>query len=168
MAKYEMKCYAGDDPRIEVTTEFIERNKLRIDIEVARDVFEHADDFFGFAKEVSCYFLPYDEVKSSFIDEYRKKVESGETKYHQITDIEEAAQDFLDYMVFAWMKARDERGLSAIRSILKLGAWLKIMGRPDVAEVLDKEAESRDDYGKYALRTVCDMMGITECPDDIR
>lgn len=167
MAKYEMKCYAGDDPRIEVTAEFIERNKLKLDIEVARDVFKHADDFFDSGKEVAHAFLPYDEVKNIFIDEYRKKVESGETEYHQITDVEEAAQDFLDYMVFAWMKARDERGLSAIRSIIKLGTWLKIMGRPDVAEILNEEAESSDDYGKRALRAVCDMMGI-ECPDDIR
>ena len=162
-----MKCCAGDAPRIEVTAEFIERNKLKLDIEVARDVFEHADDFFGAEAEVSYSFLPYDEVRDSFNDEYRKKVESGETEYHQITDIEEAAQDFLDYMVFAWMKARDERGLSAIRSIIKLGAWLKIMSQPGLAAVLKLAAESHDDYGKYALRTVCDMMGI-ECPDDIR
>ena len=165
--KYEMKCCAGDDPRIEVTAGFVERNKLKIDINVARDVFEHADDFFGAAKEVAYSFLPYEEVKDSLNDDYRKKVESGEAEYHQVTDIEEAAQDFLDYMVFAWTKARDERGLSAIRSIIKLGTWLKIMGRSDVAEVLDKEAESSNDYGQRALRAVCDMMGI-ECPDDIR
>jgi len=68
-------------------------------------------------------------------------------------------------MVFAWMKAFDERGISASRSIAKLGAMMRVLNRPDVADVLE-DNENYSMYGRPALRKACEMLNIT-CPDDL-
>ena len=145
---YEMKCCPGDEPRIEVTEEFVKKNNFKIDFSVA------------------FRFLSFEDVKNHLSKEYLEKIEKGEAKYVQVIDVMEAVQDFLDYMVFAWMKARDERGLSAVRSLYKLSAWMKILSRPDVADILLDNSLSAS-YGKPALRKVCDVLGI-EAPDDIQ
>jgi len=38
MSEFEMKCYAGDEPRIIVTEDFVTRNKLSISQEAAREL----------------------------------------------------------------------------------------------------------------------------------
>ena len=109
--------------------------------------------------------MPFEDVKDHLTEEFLEKIEKGEAKYVQITDVMEAVQDFLDYMVFAWMKANDERGISAGRSIIKLSAWMKILSRPDVADILNDDSLYAP-YGKPALRKACDILGI-EAPDYI-
>lgn len=161
---YEMKCCAGDEPRIDVSDDFINKNKLSINEEKAVEIFS-GNSFFGFDKEVAADFLSFDKVKHIYKDEYVKLVESGEKEYKQIVDIKEAAQDFLDYMVFAWMKALDERGISASRSIQKLSAWMKILGRSDIADTLDDD-DLYNPYGRPALRASCDKLDISY-PDDL-
>lgn len=163
---YEMKCYPGDEPRIEVTEEFVKKNNFKIDFSVAKEVFNDKDDFFGFAQEVAYKFMPFEDAKYHLTKEFLEKIEKGEAKYVQITDVMEAVQDFLDYMVFAWMKANEERGISAGRSIIKLSAWMKILSRPDVADILNDDTLYAP-YGKPALRKACDILGV-EAPDYIR
>lgn len=156
---YENKTYPGDEPRIEVTEDFVTRNNLAINFDAARALAGRDDDFFGFMASVAIPFLPKDVVYGMLNEEYREKLDSGEDEHIQITDVYEGAQDFLDYMVFAWMKAMDERGLSAGRSIEKLKAWMIILGRPDVATVLDDD-NLYPPYGRPALRKACEMLGI--------
>jgi hypothetical protein len=157
---YEIKCCAGDEPRIEVTKEFVEKNKLSINTGKAKKILDNSDnDLFGFSTEVAIYYLPFEQSKEYFEDEYVKKVESGEEKCDAITDVMEAAQDFLDYLVFAWMKAMDERGISASRSIEKLSAWMKILGRDDISDIL-KDSSLYNPYGRPALKKACDELGI--------
>jgi len=81
-------------------------------------------------------------------------------------NIEDAVQDFLDYMVFAWMKATDERGISASRSVCKLGEWLWILGREDLYDVIHDDS-LYNPYGAPALIAVCEDLGI-EVPEDVR
>ena len=140
---YEMKVYEGDEPRIDVTDEFISNNNL-----------------FGFGTSTAIDFLPLEGYRKFYKEEYLAKVDSGEEKHEHISDVKEAAQDFLDYMVFAWMKATDERGISASRSIRKLEVWMKILGRPDVAQVLDDDS-FYDPYGRPALKEACKLLNIT-------
>ena len=165
MKEYEMKCCPGDEPRILVTEDFVERNKLSINKDAARAIIE-IETVFGFGRKIATRFLSFEEAKDQFSDEYVKAVESGKEKFHQVVDVNEATQDFLDYMVFAWMKANDERGLSAGRSIEKLSAWMEILGRKDISDVLNDE-DLYPNYGKPALRKACEMLGI-QCPDYIR
>ena len=126
-----------------------------------KEFIENEDDFLGFSKDVAIYFVSFEEAKPLLKPEYVEKVVSGEKEFSPpITDVMEAAQDFLDYMVFAWMKAMDERGISASRSITKLASWMRILNRPDIAAILDDD-DLYDPYGRPALRKACVELGIT-------
>ena len=157
--KYAMKLHMLGDPRINVTKKFVEKHGFAINIDVARDLCEDRDDVWGFAAEVAVDFLTYEQAKFRLAASYKEHIKEGKEEWHQITDVMEAVQDFLDYMVFAWMKARDERGLSATRSIYKLAAWMKILGRPDIAKVL-LDDDLYAPYGIPALVEACNMLGI--------
>ena len=149
-----MKCCPGDEPRIEVTDEFIEKNSLKINIDAAKKVMDSESIFLGFDKQVAIDFLTDDDA----IQRKHEPPVNG-----QISDVKETTQDFLDYMVFAWSKATNERGISAMRSVIKLGTWMKILSRPDVAEVL-LDNDLYTPYGRPALREACGMLGI-QVPD---
>lgn len=163
--EYKQKCLPGDEPRINVTTEFVERNRLEISIDVARKIYRSELGFLDFSHDVAILFLPFDEIKCNLKEEYRIKIESGESTWQQVVSAMEAAQDFLDYMIFAWMKANNERGISAWRSISKLATWMRILSRSDVADVLE-DLDNFDPYGKPALSRACEMLGIP-APDYI-
>jgi hypothetical protein len=160
---YKLKCFEGTEPRIGVTDEFINRNKLSINQEAAKKLLEDTGDMFGFSKEVAIEFVDYDTAKPNLNNTYITKVESGEVEFSFIADVKEATQDFLDYMVFAWDKAMGERGISAGRSIEKLSAWMKILNRPDIADVL-QSGSLYSPYGRPALRKACEMLEI-KCPN---
>ena len=156
--KYLQKII-GEDPRINVTKKFVERNGFSIHPEIALEIAHDMDDIWGFAAEVAVNFLTYEQAEPLLEATYKELIKEGKKEWHQITDVMEATQDFLDYMVFAWMKARDERGISAGRSIIKLAVWMKILGRPDVAKVLEDDTLYTP-YGIPALVEACDMLGI--------
>lgn len=163
MSKYDMKCLPGDEPRIEVSQEFIDKNKLSINTDAALAIMKE-NDFLGFGKEVALRVLEFETVKNYINENAVKDVENGkQEKWKVMTDVIEAAQDFLDYMVFAWSKAMDERGISAERSIEKLAAWMKILSRKDIAVILEDESLYYP-YGKPALKKACEMLNIS-CPD---
>ena len=157
--KYQMKCMEGDEPRIIVTPEFVSRNKLAIDYDAARNLMHRETDFLNFGREVAVDYLTFNECREFLKDEYIQKVKAGELEYKRISDVNEAAQDFLDYMVFAWTKAVDERGLSAERSIIKLSAWMEILSRKDVANILNNK-RLYNPYGRRALKAACKELGI--------
>ena len=160
--EYKQKTLAADEPRILVTREFVEKNKLSINQENAKKLMQ-VEDMFGFGRGVAIDVLPFEEVKDSLKEEYIKEVEAGKKKWEFITDVYEITQDFLDYMTFAWMKAQDQRGISAGRSIEKLSAWMKILNREDLAEVLNG---SYNPYGAPALIECCKNLGI-KVPDSL-
>lgn len=162
---YEMKCLPGNEPRIEVTKDFVERNNLKINSAVALDIALYPRDTFMYMDlDVADTFLSFDEGNDVWSDEYRKEIENG-MEHVYVKDTMEAAQDFLDYMVFAWMKAFDERAISACRSITKLSTWMEILGRNDVADTLRDERLFAP-YGRPALRKACEVLGI-DCPEDL-
>lgn len=159
MKKYEMKCPPGDEKRVLITKEFIKRNKLRIDISAAKKAADNSEDFLGFEREVAVNFLPFKEGKQYYKKDYITKVEEGTIKYVYVEDVAEGAQDFLDYMVFAWMKALNKRGISSLRSINKLSTWMKILSRPDIAKILEDNLLYAS-YGRPALKKACELLGI--------
>lgn len=166
---YKIKTYVPSNPRLKVTEEFIERNNLtllRTPAEVKARLEAKMQEFLNFESDVLFDFLPlesaFEFLNDKGVETYKKKPE----KWDLITDIGEATQDFLDYMVFAWDKATDERGLSAGRSINKLGAWLWILGREDLTELINDDS-LYNPYGAPALIAVCDKMGI-DVPEYVR
>lgn len=162
----DMKCPDGDEPRIIVTDDFIHSNNLVLDVNKALDILKNKDDdFMGFKSEVAINYVTVKDNPEFFVLGYIEDIKNGITDDIIIPDVNETAQDFLDYMVFAWMKAFDERGISASRSVEKLEAWMLILSRPDVAEVL-RDPDNYNPYGRPALRKACEMLNISY-PDDL-
>jgi len=159
----KMKCLTGNEKRIIATVKFIKENKLELKSEeeilerFKRE--EESDSFMNFGLETLMDFLSFENAKPFLLDEYVKKCEEGKEEWSQVITIKETAQDFLDYMVFAWKKAQDERGISAGRSVQKLATWLWIMNREDLSELIEKES-LYNPYGAPALIEVCDKMNI--------
>lgn len=156
--EYEMKCLAGREPRIHVTDDFVRRNNLKIDPEAAINIMRESS-FLGFEKEVASSFLTLEQAQEFLSDEGKDKYYADPSSWSMISDVNEAAQDVLDYMVFGWMKAIDERGISSSRSIQKLSAWMKILSRPDVADILTNN-DRYSPYGRPALKDACVALGI--------
>jgi len=167
--QYKLKCLEGDEPRIKISKRygFIQSNNLEL-VRTEEEILKRIEDsdMFDFAPEVLADYLSWEKAKQFYKDEYVKKVDSGDKKYEKITDISEATQDFLDYMVFGWMKAMDERGISAGRTVRKLGHWLWLMNRDDLRRIID-DGELYNPYGSPALIAVCEEMGI-KVPDNLR
>jgi hypothetical protein len=156
------KCFDGSVPRILVDNNFIKRNKLSLRSidEIKEQIKENSKKIIDFSNEVLYYYMPFEEVKKDFNDDFVKKVETGKETWNQITDVKEAAQDFVDYMNFAWSKAMDQRGLSASRSIDKLSTWLWLMGRDDLVQIITDDS-LYNPYGAPALIEVSKRMKIS-------
>jgi len=114
--------------------EFVERNRLMIHTDVALEIMRTGNKY---EKEVAQYFLSSEPI----------------------TDVMEAGQDFLDFMVFSWMKAKDESDIQVARFIDKLSTWMRILGREDVSVVLKDDAFYAA-HGRPALRKACELLGI--------
>jgi hypothetical protein len=165
---YEIKTLITEEERIPVTDEFITKNKLtftRTNDEILKKI-KSDDSFLPFGTELLIDYIDYTSAKEFLQEDFIKKVESGEEKYKKITDIKEATQDFLDYMVFAWGKAMDERGISASRSIIKLNTWMWLLGRDDIVEILNDD-DLYNPYGAPALIKACEILGI-KVPDELK
>ena len=159
---YEIKVIFLAFDRINVTEDFIKNNKLTLTRtqEEILDKINNSDRFFKFDREVFIDYLSYENAKSFYSDEYNLKIANKELEQPlAITDIKETIQDFLDYMVFAWGKAIDERGISASRSISKLAAWLWLLGREDLEDSINRD-DLYEPYGMPALIEVCNMLNI--------
>ncbi len=159
----EPKCYLSDAPRMTATQEFIDKNKfkLRTQEEIVAKVKEYISQpsMFDFRPEVLMEHLNLESVKEFVKEEYLAKVNSGEIQHEFCDNVLEATQDFLDYMNFAWGEAEDERSLSASRSIQKLGAFLWLLNREDLVEVIDND-DLYNPYGAPALIEVCNQLGV--------
>lgn len=151
------------------TEELITKNnlKLRSQDELSKkfDELRKTVRFIDFRPEVLINYLSFENAKPHLKEEYVKEVEAGTKQWEQITSIEKCAEDFLNYMKFAWGKAEDERAISASRSIQKLGMWLWIMNRDDLRRTIEDD-DLYNPYGAPALIEVCNQMGI-EVPNSL-
>jgi hypothetical protein len=165
--EYKLKCYEGYHPRINVSEDFILKNKLSLK-KSQDEIVDRIDDesnMFGNATEVLCGYLEWDRAKKFYKGEYVEKVEKGlEEKPKQIDDIYEATQDMMDYLIFGYMKSMDERGLSAGRTIEKLGHWMWLLGRDDLRRLVDDD-ELYPPYGMPALIALTKELGL-DVPQD--
>lgn len=161
----ELKTLIDESERIAVTDEFIEKNKLKLNKTSEEIVgkMNSNEDILDFGKDVLIDYLDYEHVKPYLKEE---KVEELKNSWKPITDLRVCAQDFLDYMVFAWGKAEDERGISSSRSISKLSAWMWLLGRDDLRRLLEDE-DLYNPYGAPALIKCCEELGI-EVPNSLR
>lgn len=149
--------------------ELISKNNLtlRTQDEISKKFDERTSrgGMFDFWPEVLLNYLTFENAKPHLKEDYVKEVESGEKKWEDAPNLEKTADDFIDYMKFAWGKAEDERGLSASRSISKLSCWLWLMNREDLVRLIEDD-DLYNPYGAPALIAVCKEMGI-EVPDSL-
>jgi len=165
--KYKIKCCEGIHPRINVSNDFIKKNKFKLERTQAEilEKISSNDDFWGNKQEVLMDFLEWKNSKQFYKDIFVKKVNNGEeSEIKAITDIKEAVQDMLDYLIFGYMKSLDERGISSSRTIEKLSAWFWILGRNDLHELVEDD-ELYNPYGMPALIAVSEQMGL-KAPKD--
>lgn len=81
-------------------------------------------------------------------------------------DIKSPKSVMIDYMPFAWQKANDCRGLSAMRTMQHYQAWLWLDGNDELSETLS----DYEYYGKDHLVKICEYLGLdhTQWDDGIR
>jgi hypothetical protein len=85
------------------------------------------EDMFGFRREVLIFALPYEHAKP-FIDD--AVTEELWPTYAHLADVD-IHNTMTAYLDFARRKALDHRGISASRSVEKLGEWLWLLGNDD-------------------------------------
>lgn len=109
------------------------------------------DDIFGFRFEVLADALTFENAKQYLKD--------GVTEEHwdgsRTVDTAAAARRYLE---FAVGKIRDERGLSAERSVIKLREYAWLLGRSDVVKQMD--AAEYAPYGEPKVRAFAAGMGF--------
>lgn len=109
---------------------------------------EHTDGVLGFKTEVLVSHLPYEAA-----EEYLKDDVTAD-QWEQNRDPMGSLREYLDV---AADKARNKRGISAERSVDKLGAWLWLAGRDDLLH--EFENARYEPYGRPKLRTLADALG---------
>jgi hypothetical protein len=166
--KYKNKFYDGDYPRIVVSTTFIEKNFLRLN-RSEDEIIERMENakgmWSGFCVGTLIDYVDFSRAKQFYNEEFLAKVKSGqEPTPVKITNVGEAVQDMLDYLVFGWSKAADKRGLSASRTIERMQTWLWLLGRDDLADLVAND-DLYNPYGMPALIAVSEALGI-KVPDE--
>src|SRR5216117_1530355 len=115
--------------------------------------YKDSSDLFGFEGEVLMAYLDIEHLRPLCKDGADLSTWTPDPLTR-----EQLLQDMAKYMMFAWDKVRNHRGLSAGRSILKMKAWLWLLGD----DVLLKFAEDEHNYPNYGapiLKKICDKYG---------
>src|SRR5277367_4801730 len=73
--------------------------------------------------------------------------------------LEDALGELREYMVFAWGKVEDHRGISAGRSVDKCAAWAWLLGRDDVYKAAH-DGKNYAQYGAPALKLICEAFDL--------
>jgi len=122
---------------------------------VARAKAGDTQDMFGFGLSVLVEYIDADHIKPLLKEDADPKGWES-----MAPTAENVLNDMKEYMKFAWEKAQNHRGLSASRSVVKMQAWLWLLGDEDlVAGVMYAQ------YGAPILRKICAHYGFP-MPDD--
>lgn len=110
-------------------------------------------DMFGFQLSDLLGYLPFETAKPYLKDEV---TEAQWKDYQKKSDHQSIILEMGEYMTFAWGKANNCRGLSAMRSLQHIEIWLWMLGEDEAASGLGEYTH----YGKPQLRAVCDKYNI--------
>lgn len=106
------------------------------------------DDFFGFQTNDLVYFLDFEHAKPFLMEG---------TTAEQWSPALDPIEKIKEYMPFAWGKANNNRGLSALRSIEHMKAWVWLDDQPTLSELLEPDYQY---YGKNHLVAICEHYQI--------
>lgn len=108
-------------------------------------------DLFGVEFTHYAYSLPYVDAQKLC------KGELNEGDWKTVTD-STIKVDMIDYIEFAFEKARRKRGISAERSMNHFAAWLWLLGEDELSLQMD----NYEDYGISNLKAVCAFLGVDD------
>ena len=124
----------------------VEASKVRTQEEiVARYEEKKADDWLGVIGGDLLVYCDYEHVKP-----YLKADATPDDWKPQALTVEAVRQQLIDYLPFAWEKARGERGISASRSIQHFESWLWLLGDDELLAFAEDEGHY-EPYGKPIL-----------------
>jgi hypothetical protein len=124
--------------------------------EILKRIEETKDDFLPFRREVLVYALDFASAKPFL------KPEATADGWPVTTDTS-IKKEALEYLVFAWGKVRDHRGISAQRSVQKLLEWVWLLGDESLFE--SAKAARFAQYGAPILAVISKAWGAS-MPDD--
>jgi hypothetical protein len=115
---------------------------------------------FGFQRNDMLEHLDFDHAKQFLKDR------STEAEWEKARAKKTPKEFMIEYMEFAWDKANEKRGLSAMRSMEHYRAWLWLDGD----DVIWPELRAYTFYGKPHLIRICHYLSIdpTQFDDGIR
>jgi hypothetical protein len=112
------------------------------------------NDVFGFTGDVLARYLTAEHVR-----EFCKPDADLSSWKTTPLDRETILAEMRDYMTFAWEKCNNQRGLSANRSVLKMAAWLWLLG-DDEAVAFAEDDSHYAMYGRPVLTYICQRYGF--------
>ena len=125
---------------------------MKTEQEIENKARERKGDFLPFYIEAMTDFASFDTFKRAGV--LNDDAKDDGTWTHVQPTREAVVAKILEYMPFAWEKANGERGISAGRSMLKMSAWLWLIGEEGI------DCEDYDNYGKPQLRAICELLGF--------
>ncbi|WP_206061618.1 hypothetical protein [Nonomuraea basaltis] len=114
------------------------------------------DDFFGFRREVLVMALDFEHARAFLVGDATDDTWEPPTAA-------KTGQDAKEYYDFALGKIRHHRGLSAERSVDKLGEYAWLLGRDDVVAAM--KAQPYCQYGAPIVKAFADGFGLA-WPDE--
>jgi len=103
---------------------------------------------FGFENEVFSRYLTFEQLKPLL-----KPDATSDGWNDTVYTEEQLRKDMAEYMSFAWGKCLSHRGISASRSVEKIGAWLWLLGDEDVLREFNDAPYTN--YGAQKLAVAC-------------
>lgn len=114
-------------------------------------------DPFGFRNQVLTMYVPFDVAKAAGITTET----AAEDKWRYAEPTREALlKDMAAYVEFAWDMVREHRRLSAIRSIVKMCAWLWLLEEEELFEFASDDDAPYAMYGAPILKRICEQLGF--------
>lgn len=124
---------------------------MRTDEEILERIKERRNnDLLGWELGDLLCVLPFDKAKEFLSEEYQNECKEWKIEPR---DRESVLKRMEEYMPFAWEKANNGRGLSAMRSMCHYMAWTWLIG-DDLGELTKYQY-----YGKDNLRKICEKYG---------
>lgn len=117
-----------------------------------RELADGREDFFGFRREVLASSMTGDTLRQTGLD-----LEESTLAAAPLTPPENLSGEASGYLEFAIGKIINHRGISASRSVDKLGEYAWLLGRDDVVEAMS--AADYAQYGAPQVRAFAEGMG---------
>ena len=120
------------------------------------EIFEYIEaqsehDCFGFVIEALVEFLSFEEARPLLKPDVTP--DGWTSKPRTRENILEAMRD---YAAFGWGKIRDHRGLSTVRTVQKMTAWMWLLGdAEELRRKIDSDKIKYAQYGAPKLAAIC-------------